>query len=307
MTSLSDGLSAAMMTHDPGECQEASTRARKDHGMTDLEFIQVGELAKGMVGEPPPAVTHLAGRSLRLAFADGTAARLTFSAGHTLEWEWLEGPQAGGRETDTYWACRPRDGIYFVDFVKASQRATSVSIVLDLGAAAATIVVGTLPAASEVRKSLFDLANEGADLTAVGARFLAAAIDRPFDAASHHQRPTAEMVGKRVKYVYSPTETYEHSYLNDKLYTWQCLAGIEKGLADTDRCHAIKLGEQLYFFVWREKVVPTLGVVVADWRNMKSVGKLFGYETSDFGALVNAPIAASATLVNVADHAELKG
>ncbi len=110
------------------------------------------------------------------------------------------------------------------------------------------------------------------------------------------------MVGKRVKYVYGPSETYEHIYLSEKLYTWQCLAGIERGLADTDRSHSFKLADSLYLFVWRERVVPTLGVVVVDWRDMKSVGKLFGYEGSDFGAVTNAPIASVATLLNVTEY-----
>ena len=68
-----------------------------------------------------------------------------------------------------------------------------------------------------------------------------------------------------MEYTYSPTERYEHIYLNEDFYTWQCLMGSEKGLADTDRCHYLKLGEQLYLFVWREKIVPTLGAVVADF------------------------------------------
>ena len=74
--------------------------------------------------------------------------------------------------------------------------------------------------------------------------------------------PTDALVGKRVQYVYSQTEAYEHIYLNENLYTWQCLRGSEAGLADTDRCHYRRIADELYLFVWREKVVPTLGVVL---------------------------------------------
>ena len=78
---------------------------------------------------------------------------------------------------------------------------------------------------------------------------------------------------------------------------------MEKGLADTDRCHSFKLGDRLYLFVWRERVVPTLGVVVVDWREMRSYGKLCGYESSEFGGPVaNARIASVATLLNVTEH-----
>ena len=39
----------------------------------------------------------------------------------------------------------------------------------------------------------------------------------------------------------------------------QCLDGVEKGLADVDRCHYVQVAEDLYLFVWREKIIPTLG------------------------------------------------
>ncbi|MCS6036118.1 hypothetical protein LNQ52_01035 [Klebsiella pneumoniae subsp. pneumoniae] len=34
---------------------------------------------------------------------------------------------------------------------------------------------------------------------------------------------------------------------------------MEKGLADVDRCHYVQVAEDLYLFVWREKIIPTLG------------------------------------------------
>ena len=102
-----------------------------------------------------------------------------------------------------------------------------------------------------------------------------------------------------MQYVYSQTEAYEHIYLNENLYTWQCLRGSEQGLADTDRCHYRRIADELYLFVWREKVIPTLGVVLVDWAAKRSNGKLFGYEGSDFGALSTTPIASVATLLNV--------
>jgi len=274
--------------------------------MADLDFIQVGDLAKGMRKQGAPSLDDLSGKSVQLFFEDGGVMRMTFGSARDLSWVVAEGPGKASSGREAYSAACPREGIYFVDYVSSSQRATSISLVLDFGTRDATMVVGTLPTKAQVQKGIYLLASEGADLSFVRAQFLRAAIDRPFKAEDHHHAPTDEMVGKRVMYVYSPTETYEHVYLNDKLYTWQCLAGIEKGLADTDRCHSYKLGEALYLFVWREKIVPTLGVAVVDWRAMKSRGKLFGYESSDFGKLTNVPIASSATLLNVTTHPGLE-
>ncbi len=271
--------------------------------MDDLRFIQVGELAKGISENVLAAVDALSGQSLQLFFEDGSSTRFTFADAHELRWEVLEGSAKGARGEEIYSATCFRDAFYFVDYVSRAQRATSVSLVLDLAAGRATAVTGTLPAESEVQKSAYRLASEGADLTAVGVQFQRAAIDRPFDTEECHHAPTTELVGKRVKYVYSRTETYEHIYLNEKLYTWQCLAGSEKGLADTDRCHYYKIDDELYLFVWREKIVPTLGVVLLDWRQKKTTGKLLGYESDDFGELANTPIGAFATLLNETTYA----
>ena len=266
--------------------------------MDDMRFIQVGELAKGISENVLPAVDALSGRSLQLSFDDGSSTRYTFPSAHDLHWEVLSGPAAGTSGDESYSATCVRDSVFFVDYVSRCERATSVSLVFDLAAGEATAVVGALPAEADVQKSAYRLASEGADLTAVAVRFLRAAVDRPFDPAGQHHAPTTELVGKRVQYVYSQTETYEHIYLNEKLYTWQCLSGSEKGLADTDRCHYFKIDDELYLFVWREKIVPTLGVVLLDWRQKKTAGKLFGYESDDFGRLSNTPIGAYATLLN---------
>ena len=267
--------------------------------MGDLDFVQVGELAKGIARAEMPLVDDLAGRSMQLDFEDGSAARIVFGGPRELSWEMTAGKAVGSSGEESCWAVSPRPGIYLVDWLSSVEPATSVDLVLDFNSGSATVLVGRLPAEAEVARGTFALANEGAELTFVRVAFLRAAIDKPFSPQDHAHAPTDEMVGKRVMYVYGPTEAYEHIYLNDKLYSWQCLKGIEKGLADTDRCHSYKLGEQLYLFVWREKIVPTLGVVVADWQAMRSVGKIFGYESNDFGKLMNVPIAAEATLLNV--------
>ena len=209
------------------------------------------------------------------------------------------GAHDGERGEETCLVTRPRDEIVVVDYVASARRATAVTIVLDLARGAATTVTGTLPTAEEAARSAFDLATKGDELTLVATDIAPSFIDGPWAAGEHPHVPTDELVGKRVQYVYSQTEAYEHIYLNENLYTWQCLRGSEQGLADTDRCHYRRIADELYLFVWREKVIPTLGVVLVDWARKRSNGKLFGYEGSDFGALSTTPIASVATLLNV--------
>jgi hypothetical protein len=268
----------------------------------DLKFIQVGDLAKGITENILPDSDDLAGTSLNLFSEDGSVTTIHFDSARSLTWEAREGVEKGRRAEVSYRATCPREGIYFIDYIDTSKRATSVSMVIDRNSQSATMVTGTLPTEAETRKDAFSRVCEDLELTAVTAQFLRAAIGKPFVSGDHSHLPTEELVGKRVKYVYSKTEAYEHIYLTPRLYTWHCLEGIEKGLADTDRCHYYKIAEALYLFVWREKIVPTLGVVMVDLERMKTTGKLFGYEGDDFGALTNAPVGAYATLLNVTIH-----
>ena len=267
-----------------------------------LRYIQVGELIRSMTEDPLPHDDSLAGQTVSLAAEDGTLTRLAFSAGGGLEWEIAGGPGAGLRGREECRITRPRPGVVAVDYVAGTSRATSVTIVLDLERGAATTASGTLPTADQAARSAFALATAGEELASVAADIVPSFIDAPWQAGAHPHVPTTDLVGRRAEYVYTRTEAYEHIYLNEHLYTWQCLRGAEQGLADTDRCHHRRLGDQLYLFVWREKIIPTLGVVLVDWAAERSTGKLFGYEGSDFGAVVSTPIASQAHLLNVTTY-----
>jgi hypothetical protein len=91
-------------------------------------------------------------------------------------------------------------------------------------------------------------------------------------------------------------------YLNRDFYTWHCLSGAEwkegVGLTDTDRCYHRKIGESLYLFVWREKIIPTLGAVVIDLAEMRTSGKIYGYQGKGFEKVTNFPVGARARILN---------
>ncbi|TKC88842.1 molybdenum cofactor biosynthesis protein F [Trinickia terrae] len=264
--------------------------------MNDTNWISVGDLGTSfaVASHALAPVDDLAGHSYDVDFGAFTVTH-TFVDGETLRWH-VKGSGESG--TDTYRATSPRQGIYLVDFVKSSQRATSVSLVLDLQRGIATAVIGTLPDQARASVPAVELARQKRELTSVGVEMLAGVIDGKFEHTSPVHEETGELVGKRVLYRYSPHECYEHVYLNDTMYAWHCIAGIEKGLADADRCHYRKIRDGLYLFVWREKIVPTLGVIVIDLDARKTTGKIFGYAGDDFGALANFPVGAYATVLN---------
>ncbi len=264
-------------------------------------FIPVGQLAKAF--SPDSFALHLsddlAGKRINLHFEDGEFAECSFETMSKLVWKPASGAKSSQATEETCTVTRVRKAIYFVDFVKHLERATAVSLVLDLTRGIFTAVEGRLPEKKEARQDLLRRVDDGRELTDVAVTFRHGAIDSSFGPRTPRHSATEELVGKRIEYTYSPTERYEHIYLNGSFYTWHCLLGVEEGLADTDYCHSYKLARNLYLFVWREKIVPTLGIVVLDLNAMRTTGKIFGYEGNNFRKVVNFRIGARARLENI--------
>lgn len=255
-------------------------------------FIQVGALADGFAphGNVLPVATLPSGESLTFYLPDGIRHQLQIADAHNLIWN---GRPVAGRIT----ALRP--DVLFIDFLDPDRQHASISAVCNLTQHNATLVYGALPTEQAARLDAFSRVEQGLPLTAVEVSFHFARLNRepgPLPAF------TGALVGMRNQYTYSPTERYEHIYLNDNFYAWQCLDGVEKGLADVDRCHYVQVADDLTLFVWREKIIPTLGVILIDLQQMRTDGKILGYQGSDFSALSNFPVGASAEILNVTTH-----
>ncbi len=269
-------------------------------------WVSVGALAEAFApgSHAPVATSALEGQVLALFLEDGTAYEYRFLEEGRLEWEVREGSAQGKRGVETGAVFSVRESIYLIDYLRSDDPTISVTTVADLDRGAATVVRGRLPRPGAVG-SLAERAAAGLELTPVAVEFLSAAVGAPFTSETNRHLPTLDLVGRRVEYTYSPNERYEHIYLNERFYTWHCLEGIEKGLADTDRCHYFKVADDLYLFVWREKIIPTLGLVMIDLRAMRTMGKIFGYQGSEReGDLrpVNFPVGARARLLNVTTY-----
>lgn len=269
--------------------------------MTAPEWIPVGALGDAFLPENNclPPVSELAGRTFNLHFENGWVIEHAFVDAERLTWRMSEGESDARLGDECYVATRPRDNIYFVDFIKSGERATSVSLVLDLNRRTFIAVIGQLPTADESMTPFITRIGQGKELTAVTATFLRGSIDAPLKDDLPLPEVTHDLLGKRVEYIYSPFERYEHIYLNDRCYTWRCMEGSEKGLADTDACHYYKVDDNLYLFVWREKIVPTFGVIMVDFNALKTTGKIVGYESNDFGLVRNFTVGAHARLLSV--------
>lgn len=256
----------------------------------EASWIPVGRLAAGFEAAAGSGClspsTALVGKHLVLNLEDGSALEFCFRTASELV------GSADGGPPQSYRATEIRRGIFLVDVENRASPTVSISLTIDLGRGICTAVSGSLPSREAANESLLTRIGRGGDLATVGARLLSGAVGAPFLAATGRHPVTRELVGKRVEYTYSDTECYEHIYLNERFFTWHCLAGSERGLADTERCEYRKIAERLYLFVWREKVVPTLGVILVDLDRMKTTGKIFGYRSFDFRAVANFPVGA---------------
>lgn len=253
-------------------------------------WISVGDLGQGFATDSNtlPPCHDFSGKSLELLFEDGSSWNANIDLdGNQQIINLPNGLRTNVRVTSL---C---EGVYFVDYITDNQ---AVSLVADMVSGRALQLQGKLPAREEASVVLQERAAAGLALTTVSVVFRNARIDGGGHGFGFPR--TKELLGKHVRYRYSPTEVYEHLYLNETFYTWHCLKGVEAGLADTDLCHYFKLRDNLYLFVWQEKVVPTLGVVLLDLARGKTDGKIFGKADFVDGEFSNFKIGAFVEAIN---------
>lgn len=247
-------------------------------------FIPVGALGEGFAPEADilGETADLAGHTFTLRFEAPMTLRIA-GDGHTASW---------GAHTDVpVRVTSIRSGVYLIDGVADGVSATFVA---DADTGAVTLVEGRLPDAATRAESAHTRVRRGDEPTGVTARIAHGGIDGP---PTRPHAPTTALVGLRNRYTYSPSEVYEHIYLTPDLYTWHCLRGVEHGLADTDRCHHVAVRDGLPLFVWREKIVPTLGLLLIDLDALRTDGKIFGDDGFDAGSTVNFPVGARAEIL----------
>jgi hypothetical protein len=139
---------------------------------------------------------------------------------------------------------------------------------------------------------------KGVDLSTIKVEIQHAIINpsSPDESVLVHER-TTELVRKRILYTYGRDRVYEHIYLNKRFYTWHCLVGAEAGLGDTETCDYFKIAPDIYLFSWREKIMPTFGLVLINLKEMRSNGKTFGLDIAS-GNYINFTMGALAEFLN---------
>ncbi|MBB5958128.1 hypothetical protein FHS29_004736 [Saccharothrix tamanrassetensis] len=218
-------------------------------------WLPLDGLAPGFDANKAPTVGDLHGREVVLDGPDGQLLHARFT-GTRIEWE------HGADDCETFLV---DDDLYYTQFHPQARPREAVSLFLDLRNGRALHVTTTINDDGTPR---------------VTQRFVPATI-RGTDVFGDAPAPTRALIGRRAMWVYSEEHAYEHVYLSPHWYTWQCLSGPEKGLADTDENSVYQLRPGIYVFTWREKVIPCASVTVADHRDvhrLRSHGVLFGLD-----------------------------
>jgi hypothetical protein len=263
-------------------------------------WVDLGDWGKGMDEFKLPSSDELTGKEIKLRIYDSNRIIICrFYDAKSLAWGVSESLEKRPFQTETYEAIRIATDIYFVDFVNSANTNVSISIVLDLNTRKATVLTATLPDRNIIKHSFLDRLGKDVDLSTIKVEIQHALINpsSPDEPISVHER-TTDLLGKRIRYTYSHDRVYEHIYLNERFYTWHCLVGVEAGLADTEICDYFKIAPDIYLFSWREKIMPTYGLVLINFKKMRSNGKTFGLDITS-GEYINFTMGSTAEIVNV--------
>jgi hypothetical protein len=267
-----------------------------DPNAVTTEYITISEMAKGISEYNLPQVNSLSGTTAVVYFADGGesfAVEYRFVDGKVLHWEVVDGPQKGTSGYSEYIATNPREGYYYVEFIAGSNQATMVALVLDKKRNIATGVFGNFPREKDDQWSMYQRSAKKLALGAARIRILNASIGTPMDRnTSRHDLDSMDLVGKRKLYRYSVKDAYEHIYHDNHNFTWHCVAGNEKGLADTDYARIVKFEDGFYMIVWVEKVMHVVSAITLNFDTMRTSGAMAAFAGWDYGEIINVPVGA---------------
>lgn len=252
-----------MTIQQPAQSTHPAQLAPADQGYVPTEeWPDVTAMLVGFGDPSLPASEKLEGPAIVVAFEGGRRIEHQFAAGK-VTWCILNGDAVGAEGTHPYRAVEVRPGIFFVDFLKGESVGTrDVSLVINLNDGQVTVA----------ESSFVDRGGEVRMRTDIAHGVVEGFGEiKPLE-------PTSELVGKRIYYRYSPTEHYEHIYLNAGTFVWHCVRGAEVGLADADPVQVWHIAEDLVLLHWSETVMPVESIVTIDLAAKRSIGRMFCWD-----------------------------
>jgi|GEM_PF-4219822 len=239
----------------------ATAQADKGYVPQD-EWPAVTAMLEGFGDPSLPASDKLEETSLEIAFDNGWTITHAFEHGQ-VTWTIIDGENAGVKGTHPYRAVEVREEIFYVDFLKGEGTGTH-----DV-----TMIINRTDGKVTVADSSF--VNRNGDVR-MHTDFLSGRIAGTGEIQARAE--SNELVGKRIFYRYSPTERYEHIYLNSGTFVWYCIEGAESGLGDVDPIRVFELADGVVLLYWSETVMPVESFVVIDLTNERSIGRMFCWD-----------------------------
>ncbi|MFV0434602.1 MAG: MoaF C-terminal domain-containing protein [Leucobacter sp.] len=247
------------------------------------EWPELTRMVEGF-GDPSLPPSSLDGRDLSIRFENGWTISHAFADGQ-ITWTIVEGDGLGETGTHPYRAVEVRPEIFFVDFVKGEgTHSSNVSMLIDLRDGRVTVA----------ESSFVD--RDGA--MRMATVFLHGRIG---EGDIEPRSASSELVGKRIYYRYSPTEHYEHVYLNAGTFVWHCVRGGEVGLADADPIRVFAVDDDLVLLHWSETVMPVESIVAIDLRQKRSIGRMFCWDGPTLAPL-RIPFDSEFTVLDSAEY-----
>lgn len=259
----------------------ASNEPSKDN------YITLTEMANGFSEYNLPQTDALSGKTITLYLDGDIAIKNHFVDNKTIRWETISGPEKGDKGQSEYIATNPKDGFYYVSFVTENKK--YVTIVLDEKKGIATLVLGHFPTKETDNLPIFQRVMTKKPAYASNVEFVNASIDKPFTKDTPTHQFSKDLIGKRALYTYSNKDAYEHIYFDNNLFTWHCVSGNEKGLADTDYAVFLKLDDNYYMIVWVEKILHVISTITINFDTMRSSGSMASFAGDTYGDILNVP------------------
>lgn len=267
------------------------------------DFVTVAELAEGFSEYALKPNNEWVNQELNLYLENGSEIFIQCLDINVAYIKFNETATSQHEFSTTYNMLKIRENLFFIDFIIPGHilkngQPLSFSAVINSDKKIAKVILGILPSKEEYGLSTFYRASQNLPITAVKIDLLSATLNRPWSNESPVFEKTDQLIGKKILFRYSENDLYQHTYLNNNFYTWECLEGIEAGLCDTDKCFFHDLENNIFLFTWIEKIIPTIGIVIEDLNNHRSHGKIYGYTGYESGQVTNFLVGSYAEIVN---------
>lgn len=235
------------------------------------------QFAHGIATNRLPASSALAGQTLLIELEH---LQLTLQCLTENRLRWSEQGASNGSGEDAYEAIEVAPDTFFIDLAPSSRPQEALTLIVN-------------------RRSLRVLAIRCHIISAEQAQgqprvpqdfWVGTLGPNPQAATGPVPAPTRDLIGLRTFQTYSPSHTYEHTYLSSQRYAWQCLVGVQRGHGDVDEASYYRFDEDQYLFTFREYLIPVASVFFFNFASGRSTGKFLGI-TGD-GAIANNPAGA---------------